>query len=625
MKIDKRKKMIALAAAVMLAFTGCAASALTVSESGSEAVAEAGEAATAVSKAEMFTERDLSGEYDESEAAVITLSGDTASVSAGSDAAEEAAAGVSIDGSTITISEEGVYIVSGTLSDGMIIVDADDSAKVQIVLKDASITSSTSAALYVRSADKVFVTLAEGTQNTLANGGTFTAIDSNNIDGAVFAKDDITFNGSGSLSVASPAGHGIVGKDDVKFAGGTYTITAARHGVQANDSVRVAESDITITADEKDGIHVSDNSDEENGEASDSYFYIADGSVTISAGDDGIHADAHAIIEGGSITVTQSYEGIEALIIDISGGDIDVKASDDGINAAGGSSNTSQTFGDDDWFGGRGFDEGGSDGEINISGGTVKVQAGGDGIDANGSVTISGGCTVIEGPTQGDTSVLDYNTTATITGGTFIGTGAIGMAENFTTAENQAVITVGSGNQSAGQTVTLKDSEGNTVAEVTPSLDYNVIYISTPDVQSGSTYTLTAGSYSESIEITESVYSSVSGGSGGGFGGRGQGDFSGNDGQGFPGDPGNGSGQSDMNGGFGGPEGGMGQRGPGGKGGHGGPGGRDGSGMNGQWNNGQNGSGGSSVNGSNGSQQDGLNDQGSLGRVFGSESDSVLG
>ena len=507
--------ILALILALMLTLTSCGSTA--DAESSGESTAQTTTEATnnAAGKSEMFTDRDLSGEYDESEAETITLSGSSIGTSAKS--------GVSIDGSTVTISAEGVYIVSGTLTDGQIIVDADDAAKVQIVLKGASVTSSSSAALYIKSADKVFVTTAEGTENTMANGGSFIADGDTNVDGAVFAKDDITFNGSGSLTIDSPAGHGVVGKDDVKIAGGTVSINAANHGIQANDSVRVAEAEVTVNAQGKDGIHVSDDADEEEGTESDSFFYMSDGSLTISAGDDGIHADAEALIEGGTIDVTKSYEGIEALSVKVSGGDIKAVASDDGLNAAGGNaSGGSQTFGSDDWGGGSrgGFNDGGSNGSIEISGGNIYVQAGGDGIDSNGSVAISGGYTVVSGPSQGDTSVIDFNSEGTVTGGTFIGTGGAGMAESFTSV-SQGLIAVSVGNQSAGSTVTLKDAAGNVLAEVTPELDYAVVYVSTQDMAQGETYTLTAGTYSESITLSDIMYSTLNGGMGGSFGGGG--------------------------------------------------------------------------------------------------------
>ena len=500
--------VLALILALVMTLSSCGSYASTPD---TESITTTASEYDAAGRSEMFTDRDLSGDYDESNAETITLSGTSAQTSAKS--------GVSINGGTITVTAEGVFIVSGTMTDGQIIVDADDSAKVQIVLNGASITSSSSAAIYVRSADKVFVTAAAGTDNTLANGGSFTADGRTNVDGAVFAKDDITFNGSGSLTIDSPAGHGIVGKDDVKIAGGTITINAANHGIQANDSVRIAGATVTVNAQGKDGIHVSDDADEEQGTESDSFFYMSDGSLTISAGDDGIHADAEALIEGGAISVTNSYEGIEALSIKVSGGDVRVIASDDGFNAAGGNaSGGSQTFGDGDW--GGGLNEGGTNGSIEISGGNIYIQAGGDGVDSNGSVTISGGYTVVCGPSRGDTSVLDYNSTAAITGGTFIGTGGAGMAENFSGAE-QGLVAVSTGDQSAGQTVTLKDEAGNVIAEVTPELDYAVVYISTEDMVQGSTYTLTAGTYSESITLSDIMYSTLSGGMRGSFGGGG--------------------------------------------------------------------------------------------------------
>ena len=506
--------ILALILALVLFLASCGAVESSAGTGSSAVSATASAEYNAASKADMFTERDLSGDYDESEAETITLNGSTAETSASS--------GVTVSGSTVTITAEGVYIVSGDLTDGQIIVEADDAAKVQIALKGASITSSTSAAIYVKSADKVFVTTAAGTENTLANGGSFTADGDTNVDGAVFAKDDITFNGSGSLTIDSPAGHGIVGKDDVKIAGGTLTINAANHGVQANDSVRVAEADITINAQTKDGIHVSDDADEEEGTVSDSFFYMSDGTLNISAGDDGIHADAEALIEGGTINIAESYEGLEALSIKVSGGDIKAVASDDGINAAGGNAQSgSQTFGEGDWGGsGGGFSDGGTNGSIEISGGNIYVQAGGDGIDSNGSIAISGGYTVVCGPTQGDTSVLDYNSEGTITGGTFIGTGGAGMAESFTST-SQGLIAISVGNQSAGSTVSLKDGSGNVIAETTPELGYAVVYISTEDMTQGGTYQLSAGTYSESITLSDLMYSTLSGGMGGSLGGGG--------------------------------------------------------------------------------------------------------
>ena len=120
--------------------------------------------------ADMFTDRDLDGQYSENSSILIQLNGDSATASSDS---------VQISGSVITITENTTHILSGKLDNGMIIVNADDTAKLQLVLNGAEIHSETSAALYILEADKVFVTLAAGTENMLSNGGTFTAIDEN--------------------------------------------------------------------------------------------------------------------------------------------------------------------------------------------------------------------------------------------------------------------------------------------------------------------------------------------------------------------------------------------------------------------------------------------------------------
>ena len=547
--------------------------------------------------ADMFTDRDYQTDYEENGSVFIQLNGSSASASSDS---------VQISGTTLTITEEATYILSGTLDDGMIIVNAPDTAKLQLVLDGVNIHCETSAPLYILEADKVFVTLADGTENTLSNGGTFTAIDENNIDAVIFSKQDLTLNGSGSLTINSPAGHGIVSKDDLVLTGGTFTVNAASHGLDANDSVRITgETSITVDSG-KDGIHAENNDDtslgfvyissgtmkiesegdginagaymqieggtievlagggSENGtkESSDSWggfqgggrpgqspavsttasddsstsmkglksaaeMLISDGSFTINSaddsvhsnasitvnggifeiasGDDAVHADETLTITAGAIHITESYEGLEAVHIKVQGGDISLVASDDGLNAAGGTDSSGTTGGRDGMFGGGPGGGGGmsssSNGSITISGGTLHINASGDGIDANGSLTISGGYTVVVGPTQGDTATLDYDTTAMITGGTFIGTGASGMAQTFSDSE-QGVVAVSVGNQSAGTTVTLTDQNGNALLSVTPELSFAVVILSSPDIVSEETYTITVGSVSGEFEAS---------------------------------------------------------------------------------------------------------------------------
>ena len=293
----RRKKLLALFCATALSVTtvaGCTGTKSSTdnvvsleTETNAEETSAQSEAGT-FSSADMFTERDLAGTYEESGAVYVTLSDD--GITGETD-------GVVIDGQTVTITEEGTYVFSGTLSEGQIVVDADD-AKVQIVLDNVDITCATNAVVYVKSADKVFVTLAEGSQNTLRNTDEYVAIDDNNIDAVIFSKSDLTLNGTGSLTIVSAEGHGIVSKDDLKITGGTYDITAAGHALSGKDSVRIADGTFILTA-EKDGIHAENADDEEKG-----YIYIADGDFTITSDGDGMDASNIVQIEDGTFDIT---------------------------------------------------------------------------------------------------------------------------------------------------------------------------------------------------------------------------------------------------------------------------------------------------------------------------------
>ena len=290
---------------------------------------------------DMFTDRDKEVGYDEDTATAITLSDDASSCDSSS---------VTISNNTITITDEGTFLLTGSLSDGQVIVDADNK-KVQLVLDSVNINCDTSAALYVKAADKVFVTLASDSENSLSNTSDFVAIDDNNIDAVIFSKDDLTLNGSGTLTVTAKYGHGIVSKDDLVITSGTYQITAAKHALSGKDSVRIADGVLTLDAG-TDGIHSENTDDDAKG-----FIYIANGDISITAdsdgfdaeetlqvdggnievaaGDDGLHADGDLIITDGTINVTKSYEGLEGMTVTVEDGNISVVSSDDGINAAG--------------------------------------------------------------------------------------------------------------------------------------------------------------------------------------------------------------------------------------------------------------------------------------------------
>ncbi len=557
----KRKRAAAVFSCMTLAIcmgacgnpgkTGASDSNAQGTDSVAEGTISAEEQLSSFSYEDMFTSRDLEGAYEEGEAVSISLA-DGASESSSKD--------VTVDNDTVTISGEGVYVLSGSLSDGQIVVDADQ-CKVQLVLSNVSVSNDSTAAIYVKNADKVFVTLPEGTASTLSVTGGFAAIDENNIDGAIYSKEDLCLNGTGTLSVNCASGHGIVSKDDLKVTGGTYEITAAGHALSGKDSVRIANGSFTLSTGTS-AIHSENEDEEEKG-----YIYIADGLFAITSegkginatagvylingtyeinakddtihsdadciveagdyalasGDDGIHAGENLLVEGGTITISESYEGLEGMTVTVNGGDISVASSDDGINAAGGTDGSG--FARMGGFGGQGGDMFGGSGDtsdywIEINGGTIVIDAGGDGIDSNGYAAFNGGAVYISGPTDNMNAALDSESGMTVNGGTIIAAGPLGMAENFSSDSTQGAMLISYSGSMSG-TITLLDADGKELACFTPEKTYSCVQISCPDLAVGKTYTVTSGNDSQTIEMTELIYGETGGmGMMGGSGGN---------------------------------------------------------------------------------------------------------
>ena len=300
-----------------------------------------------------FTASDMSPEYDISDANVITLSGGSAAVSGNG--------AYAYDGGVV-ITSTGVYVISGTLDDGSITIDADDAAKVWLYFNDVNITCQDNAALIIENADKVFLTLAEGQDNVLASGSEYTTSATEaGIDGVIYARDDLTINGTGNLTISGGPAHGIVANDDMVITGGTITVTSATDAIHVNDSLRMTGASVTLDAGD-DAIQV----DNEGG-----YIYIESGEFNIAAADEGIAAEGditidggdfniavgtnqgnHGIKSGGTVTVndgtidiTSCYEGIQASYIDITGGDTTINSVDDGLNASSGDGGFGMGFG----------------------------------------------------------------------------------------------------------------------------------------------------------------------------------------------------------------------------------------------------------------------------------------
>lgn len=297
----RRKRLCALlGSAVILSMTVTACSGTAADSTDTTESQQAVSTGDTLSYDDMFTDRDLDVGYEESDSVKISLSDDSTTVSSGSldnSSTDDTVDGVTVDGNVITITSGGTYIISGTLTEGQLVVDADDE-KVQLVLDNADITCATSAAIYVKSAGKTFITLAEGSENILMNTAEFEAIDDNNIDAVIFSKDDLALNGSGTLTINSENGHGIVSKDDLKITGGTYNITAASHALSGKDSVRIAAGTFNLVSG-KDGIH-SENADD----SSKGYVYIAGGEFTVDSTGDGIDASNIVQIDDGTFDIT---------------------------------------------------------------------------------------------------------------------------------------------------------------------------------------------------------------------------------------------------------------------------------------------------------------------------------
>ncbi len=416
-----------------------------------------------------FTTSDLEVGYEESSSVKITLEGSSATASGGS---------VSIEDNIITITKEGTYIITGTLEDGQIVVDAGDSDKIQLVLNGAAINCSDNAAIYIKNADKVFLTLETGTENTLTDGTTYVQTDENTVDGVIFSKADLTINGEGTLNITGNYKHGIVVKDELTITGGTYLISAVKDAINSNEGVKIKAGTFTLSAQTGNGIQSKNSEDTTKG-----YVYIC----------------------GGDITVTSCVEGIEGTAIIIEGGNINITAQDDGFNASDGTSTASDAF-----MGGQDANafENNTNCYISISGGSIQMDASGDGIDSNGSLFVSGGTIYVSGPTESNNGALDYNGTAEITGGTIVAAGSTGMAEGFGDTSTQYSLLYNFTSASeAGTEVTLTDADGNVMVSFTPSKQYQSVVISTPELKQGETYTLTSGSQTEEITLSSIVTS----------------------------------------------------------------------------------------------------------------------
>ena len=356
-------------AAAQSSTTQSAAAQSSTSQSAAAQSSAAVTAGGAMDASELFSKRDLTQSADLSEAVAYSVS----------------------DGKDITVTAEGVYVLSGSAKNVTVVVDAGDEDKVQLVLDGLSLTNDDSPVIYVKNADKVFVTTAEGSENSFSVTGTFTADGSTNTDAVIFSRDDLILNGLGSLTISS-TDNGISGKDKIKITGGVLTVSAVDHGIEANDGIALSDGTVTVTSRQKDGLHAENEDDSREG-----WIYICGGTLNVTVSDDGLHAVSIVQIDGGSISITAA-EGIEGTWVQINDGDITISAGDDGINGARKSSAYTTC--------------------VEINSGNLSITMGQgdtDGIDSNGNLTITGGTVSVNAQ-----SPFDYDGTLTHTGGTII-------------------------------------------------------------------------------------------------------------------------------------------------------------------------------------------------------------
>lgn len=491
---------------------------------------------------------------------------------------------VTVEGNVATITAAGTYQLSGTLDDGQVVIDTDDSGTVYLILSGVSISSSTSAPIYVKEAAAVEVILTDGTENVLRDAATYVyaSADANEPNAALFSDDPLVISGGGALTVEANFNDGITSKNGLTIAGGTISVTAADDGIRGKEYLIVEGGHITVQAG-GDGL-LSDNAADaamgyvvltggvlkitaggdgivavtdlvvtagevsvvagggsmatlaedhsakglkaglsltvdggsftvdaaEDALHSDRDLTINGGTFSITAGDDGVHSDMTLTINGGEITIS-SYEGLESAAIILNAGTVSVVSRDDGVNAASGDGTASAAPG------GFGGPQGGMSGEnymLTINGGTLVVDAQGDGLDANGTITMTDGLVIINGPTVQMNGALDVDRNFTMSGGTLVAVGSNGMAQAPDTSSSQNTLLLYFDQvQQAGTVIQITDSAGTPVLTFAPSKVFQSLAFSAPELLTGETYQISLGG---SVAGTVTYGLAADGGSSGG-------------------------------------------------------------------------------------------------------------
>lgn len=483
-------------------------------------------------------------QYEETDAVTIALGGSSATSSDSES--------VTIDGTTVTISGAGTFVLSGEL-EGQIVVNSEVDGQVKLVLDGVDISNSAGAALDIMAADEAVVILAAGASNALSDGA---GVSADRASAALNSAADLTITGTGSLDVTGAANDGIASSDGLIIQSGTITVHAVDDGIRGKDYLIVRGGSIDVVAG-GDGLKSDNEEDATRGyiallggdttitsddegldaftdvvvtevagtaESSDTTLKITagggnavggedasakgisagvigvfeGGAIAIDAADDAINVDAYVHLAGATVELASGDDGVHAdLQLVVSAGDLTITESVEGLESgeiviAGGATDVTAS---DDGLNVSEPDSGTAAQALLISGGILLVDAGGDGLDVNsGSLTQTGGTVVVSGPTDNGNGALDADGGVTISGGTLVALGSSGMAMAPAASSAQATVQFALSQAAvAGTTLTLTDASGNAIASITVTkATQNVVY-SAPEIVNGDSYTLLSG------------------------------------------------------------------------------------------------------------------------------------
>lgn len=437
-----------------------------------------------------YLEEDLDAGWDEAGAVSIVFGNSGPAVEG---------TGAHAEGNMVVIEKAGTYVVSGTMADGQIRIEAGEKELVHLVLNGVTLSNETTSPIYAPEKCKVVVTLEAGTTNVIRDGSQYVyeTEGEDEPDAPIFINGDLTINGTGKLEVAGNYQSGIRSKDTLKIMSGVITVEAQDDGVKGRDAVMIRDGVLDIKS-VKDAIKSNNDEDAEKG-----YIWIDGGEITIAAEDDGIQAETALIINGGTITITESQEALAGKTVDILGGLIKANASDDGINSAATAATEQEKMQDQDGVYTR------------IAGGELWLNASADGIDSNGDLYMEGGALYLSGPESSGNGILDYNGSASLSGGTLVVAGSSGMMQTFGDASTQPYLVVYyTETQAAGTTIQLTDDSGQELLSYAPEKGFQAVIISSPEITAGNTYHVTTGETTIDMEVTGvmTVYGTAAGG-----------------------------------------------------------------------------------------------------------------